>query len=181
MKGIMFNTKYGLEQAVLRGDKTRTWRADKKPRYKVGEIVAIKQSYETLLHTNKAHCEKIGMLDRNGFLFCDFVESSGWDNKMYVRNDLMPHKIRITAVHQCKLQEITEEECLREGICSYEQGNETYYNCQGIYLQGHIGVLKPFKTAKDAFFMLINKLNGWGYWNNNPDGYAYEFKMVKYY
>lgn len=33
MKGIMFNTKYGLEQAVLREDKTRTWRADKKPTY----------------------------------------------------------------------------------------------------------------------------------------------------
>lgn len=32
MKGIMFNTKYGLEQAVLREDKTRTWRADTKPR-----------------------------------------------------------------------------------------------------------------------------------------------------
>lgn len=41
MKGIMFNTKYGLEQAVLNGTKTRTWRADKEPRYKIGEIVAI--------------------------------------------------------------------------------------------------------------------------------------------
>ena len=28
MKGIMFNTQYGLENAVLRGTKTRTWRAE---------------------------------------------------------------------------------------------------------------------------------------------------------
>lgn len=42
MKGIMFNEKYGLESAVLRGTKTRTWRADKKPRYEVGEVVTIK-------------------------------------------------------------------------------------------------------------------------------------------
>ena len=41
----MFNEKYGLESAVLNGAKTRTWRADKKPRYEVGEIVAIKQCY----------------------------------------------------------------------------------------------------------------------------------------
>lgn len=51
MKGIMFNTKYGLEQAVLRGRKTRTWRADKEPRYTVGEIVAVKQSYKTIVAT----------------------------------------------------------------------------------------------------------------------------------
>lgn len=175
----MFNTKYGLEQAVLRGDKTRTWRANVKPIYKVGEIVAIKQSYRTILDDDKEYCKQIGILSNSGHLYCHWAEQVGWENKMFVRNDLMPHQIRITAVKQCKLQDITEDECLREGIDSYRQGNDTYYNCRGIYLRGHIGVLKPFKTAKDAFFMLINKLNGWGYWNNNPDGYAYEFELVK--
>ena len=51
MKGIMFNTKYCLEQAVLNGTKTRTWRADKKPRYEVGEVVIIKQRYSDLDET----------------------------------------------------------------------------------------------------------------------------------
>lgn len=97
---------------------------------------------------------------------------------MYVRNDLMPHHIRITKVTPCRLQDITNEECLREGISSYQQGNDTYYNCTGIYIKGHPGVLTPFRTAKDAFFMLINKLNGWGYWNQNPSGYAYEFELI---
>lgn len=179
MKGIMFNTKYGLEQAVLRGDKTRTWRADAKPRYEVGEIVAIKQSYRTILYDDKEYAKKIGILNKWNNLYCHWVEHAGWDNKMFVKNELMPHRIRITAVRQCKLQDITEDECLREGIDSYKQGNDTYYNCQGIYIRGHMGVLKPFKTAKDAFFMLINKLNGWGYWWNNPEGYAYEFELVK--
>ena len=45
MQGIMFNDRFGLESAVLKGTKTRTWRADKQPRYEVGEIVAIKQCY----------------------------------------------------------------------------------------------------------------------------------------
>lgn len=35
------------------------------------------------------------------------------------------------------------------------------------------------KTPKGAFATLIDKLNGKGYWDNNPMGYAYEFELVK--
>ena len=172
MKGIMFSTKYGLEGAVLQGYKTRTWRADKKPRYKVGEIVAIKQSYQLLATKYSKHQSFYNKLLAH-------LHSPGWNNKMFVRPELMPHHIRITAVKPCRLQDITQEECLREGICSYQHGDNTYYNCVGIYMKGHPGVLNPFRTAKDAFFMLINKLNGWGYWSTNPTGYAYEFELTK--
>lgn len=184
MKGIMFNTKYGLESSVLRGEKTRTWRADKKPRYKVGEIVAVKQSYKTIVEAEpKEWLYNKGLLANlpieGEIMPLAYLRSAGYANKLYVRNDLMPHRIRITKVTPCRLQDITNEECLREGICSYQQGSNTYYNCFGIYIKGHPGVLTPFRAAKDAFFMLINKLNGWGYWNTNPSGYAYEFELLK--
>lgn len=179
MKGIMFNNKYELEKAVLFGRKTRTWRADKKPRYNVGEIVAIKQSYETVFNNNKEFCHKIGMTDEDDAILTEFLSSAGWHNKMYVNNELMPYNIRITDVKTCRLQDITDDECMREGICSYKIGDSTYYNCKGIYIQGHPGVLKPFKTPRDAFFMLINKIFGWGYWNTNPIGFAYEFELIK--
>ena len=184
MKGIMFNNRYGLESAVLRGDKTRTWRADKTPRFKCGEIAAIKQSYKQLITQQpKEWLYEKGLLTNlpieGEIMPLAYLHSAGYNNKMFVRPDLMPHHIRIIAVKPCRLQDITDEECLREGICRYQQGNSTYYNCPGIYIKGHPGVLNPFRTAKDAFFMLINKLNGWGYWNNNPQGYAYEFELVK--
>lgn len=174
----MFNEKYGLEQAVLRGDKTRTWRASEMPLYEVGEIVAIKQSWSTLAGNT---------LSDYGRAYAEMTPEqkeyqhrrAGWNNKLFVRNDLMAYHIRITAVKQCRLQDLTNEECLREGVCSYQQGNDTYYNVVGIYLKGHPGVLKPFKSPKDAFFMLINRLNGWGYWGKNPMGYVYEFELVK--
>lgn len=172
MKGIMFNTKYGLEQAVLRGYKTRTFRADKKPRYEVGEIATIKQSYDTIFKTDKAFSEKIGMLDRNGCLFCDFPTSAGWNNKMFVRPDLMPHHILITAVKPCHLQDVTNEECLREGIIYLEDIDKYYFqreDKEGFY----------FSRPKDAFASLIDKLNGKCFWNTNPHGYAYEFELVK--
>lgn len=175
----MFNTKYGLEQAVLRGDKTRIWRADAKPRYKVGEIVAIKQSYRTILYDDKEYAKKIYILNEWGNLYCHWAEHASWDNKMFVKNELMPHQIRITNVRNVRLQTITEGECLWEGVNIYYQGEDAYYNVNGIYLRGHIGVLRPFRTAREAFAVLIDKLNGVGYWHSNPLGYAYEFELVK--
>lgn len=179
MKGIMFNETYGLETAVLNGNKTRTWRADKKPRYKIGEIVAIKQCYEQVILNNKKHCEKLGLIDEYSFILTDILFSKGYTNKMFVKNELMPHHIKITGVKQCRLQDITDEECLREGVNTFIQGEDTYYNVRGLYVSKHKGVLKPFKTAKYAFFMLVIKLYGWGFWSSNPEGYAYEFKIIK--
>ena len=180
MKGIMFNERYGLETAVLNGNKTRTWRADKKPRYKIGEIVAIKQCYEQVILNSKEHSEKSDLINEFGFVRSDILYSNGYTNKMFVKNELMPHHIKITDVKQCRLQDITDEECLREGIGTFIQGEATYYDVQGIYVRKQ-GALKPFKTAKDAYFMLINKLCGYGYWFLNPEGFAYEFKLVYLY
>ena len=177
MKGIMFNTKYGLEQAVLNGTKTRTWRADKKPRYEVGEVVAIKQKYSDLDETWRV---AKGIFYGDCYLCTEY--QAGWNNKMFVKNELMPHKIKITGIKQCRLQDISDEECEREGIGCMELFDddlkEVFY-----YIGAFLGWLddkqKTFPTSKKAFSYLINKLNGKGYWESNPLGYAYEFELVR--
>lgn len=163
----MFNTRYGLENAVLRGSKTRTWRADKKPRYEVGEIVAIKQSYKEVMsytfYNDKNLYDKV----------CNLFDEAGAANKMFVKNELMPHKIRITKVTPCRLQDITDDECMNEGIDQLIDIGYFYFEDkkvgQGFY----------HKTPKGAFATLIDKLNGKGYWDTNPMGYAYEFELIK--
>ncbi len=177
MKGIMFNTKYGLEQAVLLGNKTRTFRADKKPRYEVGEIVAIKQSYKQLITEQpKEWLYEKGLMANlpieGEIVPLAYLRSAGYNNKMFVRHDLMPHHIRITAIKPCHLQDITDEECLREGIIYLGDIDKFYFqreDKEGFY----------FSRPKDAFAKLIDKLNGKGFWNTNPHGYAYEFELVK--
>ena len=166
MKGIMFNTKYGLEQAVLNGTKTRTWRADKEPRYKIGEIVAIKQCYRDVMNYSFYNNEKL--YDK----VCNLMNEAGATNKMFVKNELMPYKIKITGIKQCRLQDITGEECLREGIFWHN----SKYSCLSGYSFGNSGC---FSTPLLAFISLINKLNGKDYWESNPLGYAYEFELVK--
>lgn len=169
MKGIMFNTKYGLEQAVLNGTKTRTWRADKEPRYKIGEIVAIKQCYCDVLNYHKEQ-NNVTLEQR---IIAYYSGEKGWRNKMFTRNEEMPHQIKITKVTPCKLQDITEEECLREGLNMFADGD-------GIgFFNFNNSRLPWYDTAKKAFADLINELNGKVYWECNPDGYAYEFELVK--
>ena len=180
MKGIMFNTKYGLEQAVLNGTKTRTWRADKEPRYKIGEIVAIKQCYKDVMNNSFYNDKKL--YDK----VCNLMNEAGATNKMFVKNELMSHKIKITKVTPCKLQDVTEEECLREGVYIDKEGGRSigYPFAVSFYctFRGAInrdGKQLYWSTPKEAFADLINKLNGKGYWESNPMGYAYEFELVK--
>ena len=180
MKGIMFNTKYGLEQAVLNGTKTRTWRADKEPRYKIGEIVAIKQCYKDVMNYSFYNDKKL--YDK----VCNLMNEAGATNKMFVKNELMSHKIKITKVTPCKLQDVTEEECLREGVYIDKEGGRSigYPFAVSFYctFRGAInrdGKQLYWSTPKEAFADLINKLNGKGYWESNPMGYAYEFELVK--
>ncbi|RKW57053.1 MAG: hypothetical protein D8H98_13645 [Prevotella sp.] len=118
MKKIMFNDKFLLTQAVLRGDKTQTRRivkdgtplgnfeeTMKHAPYKVGEIVAVAQCY---LDIGSPQFDKFGR------------DVSGNTNKMFVKAELMPHKIKITNVRIERLQDISDEDCLREGIIKGE-------------------------------------------------------------
>jgi hypothetical protein len=167
MKGIMFNEKYGLESAVLNGTKTRTWRADKKPRFEVGEVVAIKQCYRDVMTYSFYNDNKL--YDK----VCNLMNTAGATNKMFVKNELMPRRIRITAVKKCRLQDLTDDECLREGIKKIEKGYAIFFS--GLRTTHNI----VHENPKTLFAYLIQLLNGSGYWVSNPEGYAYEFELVK--
>lgn len=164
MKGILFNNRYGLEDAVLNGTKTRIWRADNQPRYEVGEIVAIKQCYRDVMSYSFYNDKKL--YDK----VCNLMNEAGATNKMFVKNELMPHKIRITSVKKCRLQDLTDEECIKEGV--RREGVFCYFSGKG-------KTQRKFITATLAFYYLIDKLNGCGFWESNPDGYAYEFELIK--
>lgn len=161
MKGIMFNAKYGLESAVLNGAKTRTWRADKRPRYEVGEIVAIKQSYRDVSNffrsqENRKYLDYIAL----------YSGQASWGNKMFVKNELMPHQIRITSVNKCRLQDLTDG--LKEGI----KRKVIYIMTLSVPAYHFRNSKEYYETSKQAFANLIKELYGKGYWESNPEGYA---------
>ena len=123
--------------------------------YKVGEIVAVAQSYNSFYND-----------ECNPNLF---PNGAGWTNKMYVKPELMPHRVRITAVRVERLRDISDVDCMAEGINYYEQ--EGFSWCS-------TGEL--FDTPREAYAALIDKISGKGTWESNPYVWVYEFELVKW-
>lgn len=138
-----------------------------RPRYKVGEIVAVAQSYY------KAGIDP-GMIlgdGSNGFIF----NEKGWKNKMYVRPDLMPHQIKITGVCAEKLQDISDEDCLAEGI-QFDGKAQSFYCGFNTSTGSKIWL---GRNPREAFAALIDFTSGKGTWQSNPFVFVYEYKLIK--
>lgn len=198
MKKIMFNDKYGLTDAVLSGRKTQTRRvipsADHENRryegapifinhdgtksvlaqfsdkivlsaYAIGEVVAIAQAYKDI--------PEFPLLSKQGVE--ELKQSPGWRNKMFVKSSLMPHHIRITDIRVERLQDISDKDCLAEGIEVYPDKICEY----GFrFIKGEalhwIGADSPRQVCAS----LIDKVSGKGTWESNPYVFVYEFELV---
>lgn len=147
------------------------------PKYKVGEVVAIAQSYESL-----GMNPEIALNDKDGIGFYTKTKfAPGWKNKMFVRADLIPHHIRITNIKIERLQDISDEDCLREGVelntRQYECDGTKYYCVRGLGYWRAIGCTN-FNTPREAFAALIDKVSGKGTWESNPYVFVYEFELI---
>lgn len=198
MKRISFKDSGGLNltQAVLSGRKTMTRRAvieqvekDAMVRsslcgtfdlmrrekiayilnhspYKVGEVVAIQQAYKDTFK------EFFGEVD---FTKNKLRGTAGWTNKMFVSASLMPHHIRITDVRVERLQDISDENCLREGVIK-----KLGFFTMGVLIHNYTftGCNSSYQNPRAAFAALIDKVSGRGTWQENPLVWAYSFELV---
>lgn len=204
MQKIMFNDRYGLTDAVIDYIKNNTRRIEggrqfqlaataaedftyeeatgcivmccqgieifrHKCRYKVGEIVAVAQSYEQVYRQ--------GNMDADEAILRGLKYDPGMCNKISVRAALMPHQIRITGIRCERLQDISDEDCFREGISEswYESTDTTTYG----YADEKKGTAVEFDTPRQAFAALIDKVSGRGTWASNPWVVVYEFELIK--
>lgn len=193
MQKIMFNDQYGLTQAVLDGRKTQTRRIayqepfrrnfncgfcmegkDKgkltindgneivaKSTYKIGEVVAVAQRYSDIPFANDIFIGAVPI---------------GWSNKMFVKSSLMPHQIKITNIRCERLQDISTDDCMKEGIyCSHMVWFHDTYS----YDATNDSKRKKwwYRTPIEAYKMLSCKLNL--HWGINPLVFVYDFELVK--
>ncbi len=153
------------------------------PKYKVGEVVAIAQSYESL-----GMNPEIALNDKDGIGFYTKTKfAPGWKNKMFVRADLIPHHIRITNIKIERLQDISDEDCLAEGVVKVTHTVPTkapqclisYYPCLSLKeAADKVGWGITYSTPQLAFAALIDKVSGKGTWESNPYVFVYEFELI---
>ncbi len=147
-----------------------------KPHYEVGDIVAIAQPYKDIIESLPMYSNAI--LDEVGMPRKEF--KAGWTNKMFVRADLLPHHIRITDVKVERLQSLSDDEVLREGIYPQRFFNKVEYVFATMGKMNNTPVhwLKTFSTPREAFAALIDKISGKGTWDNDPWVVAYSFELI---
>lgn len=151
------------------------------PKYKVGEVVAIAQSYMDVdrFHRKGENAAYLEYLDS---ILPELKLYPGWGNKMFVKADLMPHHIKITDIKIERLQDISDEDCLKEGIVKQEviSDESSFLYAYDAFLNGDNKYFASrwFKTPKEAFSALIDKVSGKGVWESNPFVFAYEFRLT---
>lgn len=149
-----------------------------KPRYKEGEIVAVAQSYKDLGYSETA-------LDRSPkdwrIVRGTLGQSKGWNNKMFVRVDACiekGHQIRITKVRMQRLQDISDEDCLAEGIIKKWHAPA----CRYFYYPPNVEARTKddvYLTPREAYAALIDKVGKKGDWESNPYVFVYDFELIK--
>lgn len=191
MKKIMFNDKYGLTTAVLNGKKTMTRRAvpakllqkyghnkfnDRSKDlilaapFIIGEVVAVAQRYSDIAD-DKFFVNEIAAdeLTVNAMKY-----EHGWNNKQGVKACYMPHHIRITGIKVERLQDISDEDCIKEGLTQkpdpFIGEDEMVYCFQGSDIN--------YAYPSTCFAALIDKISGKGAWDSNPYVFVYEFELI---
>lgn len=203
MQKIMFNDKYGLTDLVLSGQKTQTRRIIKSqderldylrgwsleygfaefgregeepllrilPHYYVGEMVAVAMSYKSI-YERVAKTWEYAEEYKN-----EHKDLAGWNNKMFTNTKMPFAQIKITNIRVERLQDISDEDCLKEGII--EHTAEIIPNYPP-YTQYCCGISEVYcDTPHQAFAKLIDKINGKGTWASNPYVWVYDFELVK--
>ena len=199
MKKIMFNDEFSLTQSVLDGNKKQTRRIinisetdreyldssfdwdlresviiERYSKYKVGEVIAIAQRYKDVLDFLPEDFRRKYELE----ILTSGCVSKGWNNKMFVKSDLMPHQIKVTSIKIEKLQDISDEDCLKEGVFKGKVGNAHTGHWMDAYYTNKSSI-EPCCTPRGAFALLIDKVSGKGTWESNPYVFVYEFELIK--
>lgn len=145
--------------------------------YKVGEIIAIAQSYKDSGYTPDSLDRHPKDLSVRGLI----KDSAGWNNKMFVKSYACKHHIKIINVKIERLQDISDEDCLKEGIVKQEviSDESPFLYAYDAFLDGDNKYFASrwFRSPKEAFAVLIDKVSGKGVFQSNPYVFAYEFVL----
>lgn len=195
----MFNDRFGLTDLVLSGKKTQTrriiklqderlgylrgWNLDYEfaefgreretplrlcPKYYVGEVIAVAMSYKSIYERVAKTWEYAEEYKR------EHENLAGWNNKRLTNTKMPFAQIKITKIRFERLRDISDEDCLKEGVLK----GEFYNTWDEYYLYYNEGV-KTFKTPHHAFATLIDKINGKGTCDSNPYVWVYDFELAK--
>lgn len=168
MNTIKFNEKYSMTESILQGRKTMTRRLCKDV------------STRKYIYANEVECISV-YSDENIVEFILINGSIKVSETKYKVGEVLSVsitgiQIRITNIKVERLQDISDDDCMCEGVIhSYK--NTMPYGITDV--AAPIGVFFCYSNPREAFAALIDKIYGKGTWESNPYVYAYSFEFIK--
>lgn len=147
--------------------------------YRVGEVVAVAQSYKDCGYTQDWVACNVKPNPKAPQDAPFEKKYPGWSNKLFVCADLMPIHVKHTAIKVERLQNISDEDCIKEGIWIDSHREVLDDNIYTLDVMGKHYCQWHFPSPKLAFATLIDKVSGKGTWGSNPYVFAYTFEIVK--
>ncbi len=172
---LLFENEYTIKESLIKNCFS--------PKYKVGEKVYLKEPY--ILYQEEYQESKTSQSGiQYAYKFGNHLSieeitgksDSKWKNKLFMPESAARYFIEITAVRVERLQDISDEDCMKEGIqlnpeaipIGYPFGSKFSYN-NGYY---------NYTTPQEAFAALIDKISGKGTWEKNPWVWVYDFELI---
>ena len=146
------------------------------PRYKAGETVYLKEPYQ--------YCNLQNICYKYDTEECQrpYCNKKDWKNKCTMPAKYARYFIKITDVRCERLQDISDEDCLKEGIieadCICEDVGYVYENRLNISNKPNGTLIVQYNTPREAYAALIDKINGIGIWESNPYTWVYKFELT---
>jgi hypothetical protein len=159
-----------------------------KPRFKVGERVYIQEPYKLIYAScynseiNVCYpdgeqctvdCEPLGMTPDECLTLPDRGKKSksGFCNKMFMPAWAARNFIEIADVKCERLRDISEEDCIKEGMAELNTDNlQQWTNRHDEFV---------YRSPREAYAALINAIHKGNAWEQNPFVWAYEYKLIK--
>lgn len=163
-----------LRESPFKKSGYETWHGKElKPRYNVGEILYLKEPYRFPPDVDFIVYKFDYPNGRYEYPGCDKIDTNvDWKNKLFMPASAARHFIKITAVRAERLQDISNEDCIKEGIeeeRNWGNGTEWFTYCNGTH---------SFDTPREAYKALINSIDGKDTWDNNPWVWVYNYELI---
>jgi hypothetical protein len=145
------------------------------PRYKPGEKLYLKEPYRVTSDLGDILMD-IKLLGRPvpsvEYKYDNIYSENDWQNKLFMPARFARYFIEITGVRAERLQDISDEDCIKEGI-TYWAGK--FLNMASL---GPTNDFIDYNTPREAYAALIDSINGRGTWESNPFVWIYDFKLT---
>lgn len=155
----LITNKKGLRVIILGEEQYR------RTAYNIGDILALSQSY-------KECYEQLLCKIKDEALCIAFDKFSAFIPNVTAPSENAVHHIRITKIRLERLQDISDKECMSEGIFRFEK--EYCFAHKRACITDYFS----FHTPREAYAAFVNHYHGKGTWERNPYVVVYEFKLI---